>query len=148
MQQQSSVDAIDILLIDDDEADAQLTIKLFKKDKLYNTLSTVSDGVEAMKFLRNESPYEDARRPDLILLDLNMPRKDGRETLAEIKADEELRFIPVVILTTSDAESDVAESYKLQANGFVAKPVDMKEFKELIRSLTNYWLCVVKLPGK
>jgi CheY-like chemotaxis protein len=148
MSQQATVEPIDILLIDDDEVDAQLTKKVLKKDKLFNTLSSVKDGIEAMKFLHRESPYENAPRPDLILLDLNMPRKDGRETLAEIKADDSLKSIPVVVLTTSDAERDVAESYHLQASGFIAKPVNMKQFSTVIKSLTDYWLCVVRLPPK
>jgi len=137
---------IDILLVDDDEGDVLLTQKALKNQKLYNSLSVVSDGVECMQLLRKEAPFEDAVRPDLILLDLNMPRKDGRETLAEIKNDDDLKSIPVVVLTTSDADHDISKSYDLQASCYVTKPVDLKQFLNVVQSLQEFWLCVVKFP--
>ncbi len=111
-----------------------------------NRVSTVEDGVEALRFLRREGPYADAPRPDLILLDLNLPRKDGREVLAEIKADPDLRTIPVVVLTTATAEQDVLRSYQLEASCFINKPVDLEQFRNVVRSIDAFWFCLAKLP--
>lgn len=137
---------IDILLVDDDEGDVLLTQKALDRGKMLNKLHVARDGVEALEFLRRAGKFSDAVRPDLILLDLNMPRKDGRQTLAEIKADPDLKGIPVVILTTSESDMDVAESYNLQASCFVTKPVDLTQFTKVIESLKEFWLCVVKFP--
>ncbi|MBC8354324.1 MAG: response regulator [Planctomycetes bacterium] len=137
---------IDILLVDDDPADVLLTKKALDDGKVYNTLNVVKDGVKAMSFLRREGEYADVPRPDLILLDLNMPCKDGRETLSEIKADEQLKSIPVVVLTTSDNDDDVAKSYDLQASCYITKPVDFAQFTRVVQSIRDFWLCVVKYP--
>ena len=137
---------IQILLVDDDEGDIMLTRKALDRGKVHLELSVVNDGVEALQFLRREEPYEDAPHVDLVLLDLNMPRKGGRETLAEIKQDKRLRNIPVVILTTSDADHDVSTSYDLQASCYVTKPVDYVQFNKVVRSIEEFWLCVVKYP--
>ena len=143
---ESNISPIDILLVEDDEADVELTRRAFKNGKVYNSLSVVGDGVDALSFLRREGKFADAVRPDLILLDLNMPRKDGRETLEELKADPALRSIPVVVLTTSDADRDIVQSYDLQASCYVTKPVDLKQFTDVVKSIKNFWLCVVKYP--
>jgi two-component system response regulator len=145
---ETNTNQIDILLVDDDEGDVLLTRKALQKQHLYSSISSVSDGVEALKFLRHEAPYENAARPDLILLDLNMPRKDGRETLAEIKADESLKSIPVIVLTTSDAYKDVAKSYDLKASCFITKPVDLKQFVKVVQSLEEFWLTIVKFAPR
>ncbi len=137
---------IDILLVDDDPADVHLTKKSLQKGKLLNSLHVARDGVDAMAFLRREGEYADAVRPDLILLDLNMPRMDGREVLAELKADEELNSIPVVILTTSEAEEDILKTYRLQASCYITKPVGLESFREVIQSISNFWLACVKYP--
>ena len=137
---------IDVLLVEDDPGDVLLTKKALSNGKVYNTLTVVPDGVEALKLLRNEGEFAGASRPDLILLDLNMPRKDGRETLAEIKADEDLRSIPVVVLTTSDADKDVVESYDLQASCYITKPVDLEQFTRVVRAISDFWLCIVRYP--
>lgn len=137
---------IEILLVEDDEADALLTTRLLSKAGHASTVHTVSDGVEAMNYLRREAPYETAAAPDLVLLDLNMPRKDGRETLSEIKSDESLKTIPVVILSTSDNMKEVADAYSLHASGFMAKPTSVIEFSKSIGALLNYWQHAVKLP--
>ena len=139
-------EAVEILLAEDNPGDVKLTQKALEEGRLVNNLSVVNDGVEAMTFLRNEGEYADAPRPDLVLLDLNMPRKDGREVLEEIKADEELRRIPVVVLTSSDAEEDVVRSYELHANAYLTKPVDFDGFLETLGRLEEFWLQVVKLP--
>ena len=141
-----AVKPINILLVDDDEGDVLLTQKALQKSRIYNTLDVARDGVEAMQYLRREGKFQDVPRPGLILLDLNMPRKDGRETLAEIKNDNELRLIPVVVLTTSDADHDVLQSYDLQANCYITKPVDLQQFTDVIQALQDFWLCIVKLP--
>lgn len=145
MSQQQPISPIDILLVDDDSADVELTQKFLKKEKLCNAVTTVGDGVEAMKLLRRESPYEERNRPDLILLDVNMPRKNGAATLAEIKADESLKSIPVIVLSASDADCVGQEAFKL-ASGFVSKPVNLKQLSKVIRSLADYWICIVKVP--
>jgi len=138
---------IDILLVEDSPSDTDLTVEALSAGKVANRLSIVEDGVQAMEFLHRQGRYADAPRPDLILLDLNLPRKDGREVLAEVKADESLRNIPVVVLTTSQAEQDVLRAYSLHANCYVTKPVDFRQFIEVIRSIEDFWLTIVKLPG-
>jgi CheY-like chemotaxis protein len=142
------VEVIDILLVEDDPGDVLLIEEAFTDNKVRNRLHTVSDGVEALAFLRRQDGYADAPRPDLILLDLNLPRVDGREVLGEVKADEELRHIPVVVLTTSKAEEDVLRSYKLHANAYVTKPVDFDRFIEVVRQIDEFFVTVVKLPTR
>jgi CheY-like chemotaxis protein len=137
---------IEILLVDDSPSDTDLTVEALQEGKIRNHLSTVEDGVRAMQFLRREGEYAQAPRPDLILLDLNLPRKDGREVLAEIKADPVLKTIPVVIMTTSQAEKDVDQAYQLNANCYVTKPLDFLQFVALVRSIENFWLTIVTLP--
>ncbi len=137
---------IEILLIEDNPGDVLLTQTAFKKGKVHNHLHVVQDGDAAMAFLRREGIYADASTPDLILLDLNLPRKDGREVLAEIKADDNLQVIPVIVLTTSAAEEDILKSYRLHANGYITKPVEWKAFVEVVRSIEDFWLAVVRLP--
>jgi len=139
---------IDILLVEDDPSDVLLTKKALERDRLFNSLSVVNDGVEALAFLRREDGFADARRPDLILLDLNMPRMDGRELLQILKSDADFRRIPVVVLTTSDAEQDVIQTYDLHANCFITKPVDVEQFNKIVHTINDFWLAVVKLPPK
>lgn len=142
----ASAKTAEILLIEDNLGDIRLIKEAFKEGKIINRVSVVEDGEAAMAFLRREGPYAGAVRPDLILLDLNLPKKDGREVLAEIKADEDLKRIPVVILTTSQAEEDILRTYDLHANCYVAKPVDLEQFLAVVRSIEDYWLAIVKLP--
>ncbi len=137
---------IEILLAEDNPGDARLTLEGFKDAKVKNKITVVEDGKEAMAYLRHEGPYANAVLPDLILLDLNMPKKDGREVLAEIKADEKLRQIPVLVFTVSSAEKDILAAYNLQANAFITKPIDLDEFITVVRSLEEFWLTIVKLP--
>ncbi len=137
---------IEILLIEDNPGDARLTIEALKEAKVRNKLNHLADGIEALAFLRRQGKYADAQRPDLILLDLNLPRKDGREVLAEIKADNQLKRIPVVILTTSQAEEDILRAYNLNANCYVSKPVDLDQFIKVVRTINDFWLTIVKLP--
>lgn len=137
---------IDILLVEDSEGDARLAKEAMKDSKIRNKLYHVLDGVEAMAFLRNEGKYADSPRPDLVLLDLNLPRKDGREVLSEIKGDDALKKIPVVILTVSSAEEDILKSYDLHANCYITKPIDLDQFMKVIRSIEDFWLSIVKLP--
>ena len=137
---------IEILLVEDSAADVGLTVEAFKDAKIHNLMSVVEDGVEAMAFLRREGSHAGARRPDLILLDLNLPRKDGRQVLKEIKDEPTLRNIPVVILTTSKGEEDVLRAYDLHANCYVKKPVDFNRFMDVVKSIENFWLTVVTLP--
>ena len=137
---------IHILLVEDNPGDVRLTVEALNEGKVLNELRTVPDGVEALAFLRQEGAYRDAWRPDVILLDLNLPKKDGREVLAEIKADESLRRIPVVVLTTSQAEQDILKSYSLHANCYVTKPVDLEQFIRVVRSFEDFWLTIVRLP--
>ena len=138
--------AVEILLVEDNPGDVRLTREALKESKIRNNLSIVRDGVEAMAFLRHEGDYARAPRPDIILLDLNLPRKDGREVLAEIKEDDHLRRIPVVILTTSDDEHDILESYNLHANCYITKPVDLNRFVTIIKNIEDFWLTIVRLP--
>lgn len=140
------VDPIRILLVEDSPGDVRLTIEALKDGKVRNDLSIVGDGVEALAFLKGEGKYAEAQRPDLILLDLNLPRMDGRELLAIIKQDEDLKRIPVVVLTTSEAEADVLRVYGLNANCYITKPVDLDKFITVIKAIENFWLTIVKLP--
>ena len=142
------LEPIDVLLVEDDPGDVLLIEEAFADNKVRNRLHTVSDGVEALQFLRREGEFADAPQPDLVLLDLNLPRKDGREVLAEVKADETLQQIPVVVLTTSKAEEDVPRSYKLHANAYVTKPVDFERFIEVVRQIDEFFVTVVKLPSR
>jgi two-component system, chemotaxis family, response regulator Rcp1 len=139
---------IEILLVEDNPGDVRLTKEALKEGKILNNLNVVTDGVEAIAFLRREGNYISAPRPELILLDLNLPRKDGREVLAEIKRDPDLKLIPVVILTSSAAEQDILKSYHLHANCYVTKPVHLDQFIEVVKSIENFWLAVVKLPAE
>jgi len=142
----SEREPVEILLAEDNPGDVKLTRKALNDGKLVNNLHVVNDGIEAMEYLRNEGEYEDAPRPDLILLDLNMPRMDGRDVLEAVKDDDDLCRIPVVVLTSSDAEEDVVKSYELHANAYLTKPVDFDGFLEVIEKLEEFWLEVVKLP--
>ena len=137
---------IEILLVEDEPGDVRLTVEALRTARVRNCIHTVEDGVEARDFLRRRPPYAAAPRPDLILLDLNLPRKDGREVLEELKADDRLKAIPVVVLTTSRAEQDVLRAYKLNANCYITKPVDFDQFLEVVRAIESFWLCVVTLP--
>jgi chemotaxis family two-component system response regulator Rcp1 len=139
-------EAIKILLVEDNPGDVRLTLEAFKEGKVRNQISGVNDGVEALAFLRREGQYTEAPRPDVILLDLNLPKKDGYEVLAEIKHDSALRRIPVVILTTSEAERDILQTYYMHANCYITKPVDLEQFITIIKSIESFWLNVVKLP--
>ena len=137
---------VEILLVEDNPGDERLTREALKEGKVYSNLHWVKDGVEAMEFLRRQGKYQDVPRPDIILLDLNLPKKDGREVLQDIKNDPELKRIPVVILTTSKAEEDVLRSYDLHANCYVTKPVDLEKFIVVVKSIDVFWLTVVTLP--
>jgi CheY-like chemotaxis protein len=137
---------IEVLLVEDDPGDVLMTKEAFDDHKVKNNLSVVNDGVEALAFLRREGKYADAPTPDLILLDLNLPRKDGREVLAEIKSDADLALIPVVVLTTSGLHDDVIASYRLHANAYVTKPVDFEQFIQVVRQIDDFFVGVVKLP--
>ena len=137
---------IEILLVEDNPGDMRLTKEALKEGKVYSNLHWAKDGVEALEFLRREGKFADAPRPDIILLDLNLPRKDGREVLSIIKNDEQFRNIPVVVLTTSKAEEDVLKSYALHANCYVTKPVDLEKFIVVVQSIDKFWLTVVTLP--
>ncbi|MDL4813484.1 response regulator [Actinomadura opuntiae] len=137
---------IEVLLVEDDPGDVLLTTEAFEHNKVANTLHVVDDGEQAMAFLRREGEYAEAPRPDLVLLDLNLPRKDGREVLSEVKADENLRSIPVVVLTTSEADEDILRSYHLHANAYVTKPVDFEQFVSVVRRIDDFFVTVVKLP--
>jgi len=137
---------IEVLLVEDNPGDVRLTREALRDGKVSNHLSVVADGVEALRFLRREGQYAGAPRPDVVLLDLNLPKKDGREVLQEIKQDPALRTIPVVILTSSEAERDIAGAYALQANCYITKPVDLDQFITVVRSIEDFWFSIVKLP--
>jgi CheY-like chemotaxis protein len=137
---------VEILLVEDNPGDERLTREALKEGKVYSNLHWVKDGVEAMEFLRRQGKYADAPRPDIVLLDLNLPKKDGREVLQDIKNDNELKRIPVVVLTTSKAEEDVLRTYNLHANCYVTKPVDLEKFIVVVKSIDVFWLTVVTLP--
>ncbi len=142
-----SLKAIDILLVEDSEGDVRLVREALKENKLNNTLFVVNDGIEATDFLFRKNRYADAVRPDLIILDLNLPKKDGREVLAEIKSDETLKRIPVVVLTTSSSEMDIVKTYDLHANCYIVKPLDLIKFINVVKNIENFWLSIVKLPN-
>jgi len=137
---------IEILLVEDNPADVRLTMEVLKETKVRNTLTVAADGIEALDLLRRTGRYTHAVRPGLILLDLNLPKKDGRQVLAELKADPDLKRIPVVILTSSKAEEDIFKSYNLYANCYVTKPVDLEQFVKVVKSIEDFWLTIVKLP--
>jgi two-component system response regulator len=137
---------VEILLVEDNPGDADLARETLTISKMKNNLHVVNDGEKAMAFLRKQGPYAAVPRPDIILLDLNLPRKDGREVLAEIKADNELKRIPVVVLTSSSAEEDIIKSYNLHANCYITKPLDFVQFTKIIHAIENFWLSIVKLP--
>jgi two-component system, chemotaxis family, response regulator Rcp1 len=139
---------IEILLVEDNSGDVRLTREALDEAKVYNNLYVAKDGVEALAYLHREGQFAEAVIPDLILLDLNLPRKDGREVLAEIKTDENLRRIPVVILTTSESEEDILKTYDLHANCYITKPVDLDQFMKIVQSVEGFWLTVVRLPPK
>jgi two-component system, chemotaxis family, response regulator Rcp1 len=139
---------IEILMVEDNERDARLADEALKDSKIRNNLYHVEDGVEAMSFLRRDEGYADVPLPDLILLDLNLPRKDGREVLAEIKEDPRLRLIPVVVMTSSEGERDLVRSYGLHANAYVVKPIGLDRFIEVIQGIKEFWLTIVRLPPK
>ena len=140
--------AVEILLVEDSPSDADLTVEALGDGKVVNNLHWVEDGVEALAFLRRQGKYSDAPRPDLILLDLNLPKKDGRQVLAEIKVDPQLKLIPVVVLTTSAAERDILKTYELNANCYVSKPIDLEQFITVVKLIEMFWLAVVKLPSE
>ena len=148
MNNEESSKTIEILLVEDNPADIRLAQEAFKDAKVRNILHTVGDGVEAMAFLRRQGKYAEVARPDLILLDLNLPKKDGREVLAEIKTDERLKLIPVVILTVSKDEEDILKTYNLHANCYITKPIDFEQFMKVVKSIEEFWLTIVKLPPK
>jgi two-component system, chemotaxis family, response regulator Rcp1 len=137
---------IEILLVEDNPADVRLTQEALKEGKVRNNLFIARDGIEAIEYLRKVGKHANATRPDLILLDLNLPRKDGREVLADIKRDADLKHIPVVVLTTSSAEADIFKSYDLHANCYITKPVDLDQFVKVVKSIDDFWLTVVRLP--
>ena len=139
---------IEILLVEDNTGDARLTLEAFKEGKVLNNITIMGDGVEALAYLRRQGHYAGAVQPDLILLDLNLPKMDGREVLAEIKADEQLKKIPVVVLTTSEAEEDVARAYSSHANCYITKPVELEQFLNVVQSIDSFWLSLVKLPSQ
>jgi chemotaxis family two-component system response regulator Rcp1 len=138
---------IEILLVEDNPGDARLTLEAFKEGKVLNHLTVMKDGVEALAYLRRQGVYASAKVPDLILLDLNLPRKSGREVLMEIKGDERLKTIPVVVLTTSADEQDVARAYSQHANCYITKPVDLEQFLRVVHSIEDFWLTLVRLPA-
>ncbi len=141
------MELVEILLVEDNPGDARLAMEALKDAKVRNNLHWVEDGVEAMNFLKQKGDHADAPRPDVILLDLNLPKKDGREVLEEIKTDEELKRIPVVILTISNAEEDIIKSYNLHANCYIRKPIDLNRFMEVVKSIEDFWLSIVRLPS-
>ena len=144
----SGLRAIEILMVEDNPGDVRLTREALKDHKVWNELHVVEDGVAALDFLYQRPPYQQAPRPDLMLLDLNLPRKDGREVLTAVKSDDRLKTIPVVILTTSQAEEDVVRAYKLNANCYVTKPVDFEQFTRIVQAIEHFWLTVVTLPPR
>jgi two-component system, chemotaxis family, response regulator Rcp1 len=148
MSPKDMIQPIYILLVDDDPADVRLTQEALKEHKVYCQTAVASNGVEAMAYLRREGPYVDAVRPDIILLDLNMPRKDGREVLEEVKTDPDLKRSPVVVMTTSNADQDVVQSYNLGANCYIVKPVDLEQLTTIVKSIEDFWFTVVKLPPR
>lgn len=142
------IDPVEILLVEDNPADVRLTREALRDAKIHNRLHTVVDGIEAMKFLRREGEYAQSPRPDLMLLDLNLPKKSGREVLAEVKADPTLRAIPVVVFTTSQSDEDILRSYDLHANCFITKPVDFTQFAVIVNRIEEFWFSIVRLPPR
>ena len=147
MKNSRQLTPIEILLVEDNPGDARLAKEALKDSKLLNNIHHVVDGEQAIDFLRRQGDYRDAVRPDIVLLDLNLPRKDGREVLADIKNDPDLQMIPVVVLTTSEAEQDILQSYRLHANCYITKPVDLDKFLQIIESMQDFWLSIVRLPS-
>ncbi len=147
MSENQMVKSIEILLVEDNPGDTDLIREGLENSKIHNRLHVVEDGEKALAYLRKEAPYANASRPDLILLDLNLPRKDGREVLAEIKEDKYLKRIPVIILTTSKAEEDIIRTYNLHANCYISKPIDVGQFLNVVKSIENFWLSIVILPS-
>jgi chemotaxis family two-component system response regulator Rcp1 len=148
MNSEKNLKPTDILLVEDNPGDIRLAQEAFKESKIHNNLHVVGDGEEALAYLRKEGKYEKATRPDLILLDLNLPRKDGREVLREIKNDPALKRIPVAVLTTSSAEEDILKSYDLHANCYITKPIDLNQFITVVQSFENFWFTIVTLPAE
>lgn len=148
MRTQVAAKSIDILVVEDSKGDIGLIEEVFEDAKIMNNLHIAEDGEEAIAFLRGEGQFSGAPRPDIILLDLNLPKKDGREVLEEVKGDKELRNIPIVVLTTSKAEEDILRSYNLHANAYITKPVDFDQFIKVVKSIENFWLEIVKLPSR
>ena len=146
MSIQKRGEPIEILLVEDNPGDVRLTQEALKEGKVINNLHVVGDGVKALAFLHREGEYADAPRPDVMLLDLNLPRMDGREVLAVVKTDEHLRRIPVVVLTVSKAEEDILKTYDLHANCYITKPIDLDQFMKVVRAIEDFWLSIVKLP--
>ena len=146
MDRNNKFKAVKILLIEDNPGDVRLTIEALKEAKIMNSMHVADDGIEALSFLKKEGIYKDKPRPDLIILDLNLPKKDGREVLGEIKSDDSLKQIPIVILTTSEAEEDIIKSYELHANCYITKPVDMEQFIKVVKSVGEFWFSIVILP--
>ena len=144
----SDIQTIEILLVEDNPGDVQLTLEAFNEGEISNHINVVKDGVQALEYLRKQGVYANAVRPNIVLLDLNLPRKSGLEVLAELKADPDLRSIPIVVLTTSRDEEDIARSYHEHANCYISKPVDFDEFMGVVHSLESFWLTVVRLPTK
>lgn len=144
----SSINPLDVLLVEDNPGDVRLMKEALQDDKLIYNLHVVVDGIEAMDFLLQKGDFAKAPRPDLILLDLNLPRKDGREVLAEVKSDPDLKQIPVVILTSSQAEQDIVKTYELHANCYINKPVDLEQFSKVVKSINDFWFTVVRLPKR
>jgi len=146
MDMKNKFKAVEILLIEDNPGDVRLTIEALKESKIMNNMHVADDGIEALSFLKKEGIYKDKPRPDLIILDLNLPKKDGREVLGEIKSDDSLKQIPIVILTTSEAEEDIIKSYELHANCYITKPVNMEQFIKVVSSVGEFWFSTVMLP--
>ena len=147
MEKFETMKPVDILLVEDSPGDADLAREALEESKLKNNLFVVTDGIQAMEFLHRKGDYADVPRPDLVILDLNLPRKDGREVLKEIKEDDNLKRIPVVILTTSKAEEDVLKTYNLHANCYISKPLDLDKFLEVVHAIENFWMSIVVLPN-
>ena len=139
---------VEILLVEDSESDAELTEEALTEGKVLSNLHCVEDGVDALAFLRQQGKYTNAPRPDLILLDLNLPKKDGREVLAEVKADKSLKLIPVIVLTTSAAERDILKTYELNGNCYITKPIDLEQFISVVKRIEEFWLALVRLPSE
>jgi CheY-like chemotaxis protein len=146
MEKNRRLSQVEILLVEDNPGDVRLTKEALKESKIINNLNVVMDGVEALAYLKNEREYKEKPRPELILLDLNLPKKDGRELLADIKSDTNLSRIPVVILTTSEADEDILRTYELHANCYITKPVDIEQFIKVVKSVGDFWFSIVKLP--